>query len=216
MNYKSYAVLGLGRYGMAVADELMERGADVLVADHNERIINENAHKYTQAVIADLTDEDAIRQLSLGTMDAVIVTMAQNLEASIMCVMVAKESGVHKVIAKAENKRKSEILKKTGADQIVFPERESGRRTAFRLVSRDLIQFFDLTSDLVIAEIEPHKDWCGKTLRELALRNKYGLNVIATRKKDKVVLVDNGNAVINKGEPLLIVLSKEDLDKLER
>lgn len=214
MKEKSFAVLGLGSFGMSVADKLMERGVEVLVVDKNERLIEENAGRYTKALIADLTDEDAVRQLGLGNMDAVIVCMSHNLEASIMCIMVAKESGVHKVYAKAETKRNREILKKIGADQIVSPEHESGVRMAFQLVFRDIIQFFDLTSDLDIIEIEPHKDWCGKTLRELNLESRYKVNVIASRKGDKVQMISDSETVIKSGEPLLIVTSKENLERL--
>ena len=103
-------MLGLGKFGIGVADELMERGAEVLVVDRNERLIEQHAGKYTQAVIADLADVEQIKELGLGNMDAVIVSMAQDLEASIMCVMIARESGVHRIIAKAENTRKGEIL----------------------------------------------------------------------------------------------------------
>ena len=216
MRQKTFAVLGLGRFGTGVANQLMERGAEVLVVDKNERLIEENAHRYTQAVIADLTDTDEIRQLGLGTMDAVIVCMSQSLEASIMCVMVAKESGVHRVIAKAETRRKGEILKKVGADRIVFPELESGARTAFQLMFHDVVQFFDLSSDLVIVEIEPPREWCGKTLYELDLRKKSGINVIAYRKEGKVYDFGSGDMVIGKQESLLIVTTKENFEKLEK
>ena len=216
MKTKTFAVLGLGRFGMGVADELMDKGAEVLAVDRDERLIEENARKYTQAVIADLTDADEIRQLGLGSMDAVIVAMSENLEASIMCVMIAKESGVHRVIAKAGNRRKGEILKKVGADQIVFPEQESGIRTASQLMFHDVLRFFDLTSDLVIVEMEPRREWCGKTLCELDLRKRYGINVIAFQKEDKVFDVSSENMMIQKGETLLIVMTKENLDKFEK
>ena len=216
MKTKTFAVLGLGRFGMGVVDELMDKGAEVLAVDRDERLIEENARKYTQAVIADLTDADEIRQLGLGSMDAVIVAMSENLEASIMCVMIAKESGVHRVIAKAGNRRKGEILKKVGADQIVFPEQESGIRTASQLMFHDVLRFFDLTSDLVIVEMEPRREWCGKTLCELDLRKRYGINVIAFQKEDKVFDVSSENMMIQKGETLLIVMTKENLDKFEK
>ena len=215
MKKKAFAVLGLGRFGMGVADGLMERGAEVLVADKNRRIIEQNAHKYTQAVIADLADVDEIKELGLGNMDVIIVSMAQDLEASIMCVMVAKENGVHRIIAKAENKRKGEILKKVGATQVIYPERESGIRTAFQLMSRDILQFFDLSSDLVFVEMEPRKEWDGKKISDLELRSKYGINVIAIRRGEKVQTVINLDTVIRKEEPLLTVISKEHLEKLE-
>ena len=199
MKQKAFAVLGLGSFGMGAANELIE----------------ENAKRFTQAVIADLTDPEAIGQLGLGSMDAVIVDMSQDLEASIMCVMVAKEKGVHRVIAKAENKRKSDILKKVGADQIVFPEQESGTRTAFQLMFPDILRFFDLTSDLVIVEMQPREEWCGRTLLELELRKKHGINVIAFRRGDKVYDVRSESDMIRSGESMLIVTSKENLEKLE-
>ena len=214
MKRKAYAVLGLGRYGMGVADELMRRGAEVLVADKDERRIEQNAWKYTQAVIADLSDTDEIRKLGLGNMDAVIVSMGQDLEASIMCVMVAKECGVHKIISKAESRRKGEILKKVGATQVVFPEWESGSRTAFQLMSRDILQFFDLSSDLVFVEMEPFKEWDGKTISQLNLRSKYGINVVAVRVGEKVQPVTSLDIVVRRGEPLLVVISKDKLDEL--
>lgn len=215
MKQKAFAVLGLGSFGMGAANELMERGAEVLVVDRNERLIEENAKRFTQAVIADLTDPEAIGQLGLGSMDAVIVDMSQDLEASIMCVMVAKEKGVHRVIAKAENKRKSDILKKVGADQIVFPEQESGTRTAFQLMFPDILRFFDLSSDLVIVEMQPREEWCGRTLLELELRKKHGINVIAFRRGDKVYDVRSESDMIRSGESMLIVMTKDNLETLE-
>lgn len=215
MKQKAFAVLGLGSFGMGAANELMERGAEVLVVDRNERLIEENAKRFTQAVIADLTDPEAIGQLGLGSMDAVIVDMSQDLEASIMCVMVAKEKGVHRVIAKAENRRKSDILKKVGADQIVFPEQESGTRTAFQLMFPDILRFFDLTSDLVIVEMQPREEWCGRTLLELELRKKHGINVIAFRRGDKVYDVRSESDIIQSGESMLIVTTKDKLERLE-
>ena len=209
-------MLGLGKFGTGVADELMERGAEVLVVDRNERLIEQHAGKYTQAVIADLADVEQIKELGLGNMEAVIVSMAQDLEASIMCVMIARESGVHRIIAKAENTRKGEILKKVGATQIIYPEQESGARTALQLMSRDILQFFDLSSDLVFVEMIPRKEWEGKVLSELKLRPRYGINVVAVRKSEKVQPVNNPDIVIRKEEPLLIVISKEQLEKLER
>ena len=216
MNKKAFAVLGLGKFGIGVADELMERGAEVLVVDRNERLIEQHAGKYTQAVIADLADVEQIKELGLGNMEAVIVSMAQDLEASIMCVMIARENGVHRIIAKAENTRKGEILKKVGATQIIYPEQESGARTALQLMSRDILQFFDLSSDLVFVEMIPRKEWEGKVLSELKLRPRYGINVVAVRKGEKVQPVNNPDIVIRKEEPLLIVISKEQLEKLEQ
>ncbi len=218
MNRKTFAVLGLGKFGRGVADGLAERGAEVLAVDKDERVVEQNASKYTQAIIADLTDSDEIQQLGLENMDAVIIGMSENLEASIMCVMAARECGVKKIIAKVESQRKGEILKKIGATDIVYPERESGTRTAFRLLSRDIMQFFDLSSDLVFVEMVPLKEWDGRKLSELELRVRHGINVIAVRRGEKVHPITHFDAkemVIHREEPLLIVISREELDKLE-
>ena len=215
MRTKTFAVLGLGNFGMGVADELMEKGAEVLVADIDEQLIEENASRYTQAVIADLSNVDEIRQLGLGNMDAVIVCMSQDLEASIMCVMVAKEEGAHRVIAKAENKRKSEVLKKVGADQIVFPEKESGTRVAFQLISGEILKFFELTGNLVVAEIKPRKDWYDKTLSELNLRNGYGINVLAIYQGDKVYEASRADTIVRSGDLLMVMTTKEKLEEFE-
>ena len=215
MKLKTFAVLGLGKYGKGVADELMNRGAEVLVVDRDEELIRQYAGRYTQAVAADLTDVNAIRELGLGSMDAVIVTMAQNLEACIMCVMIAKESGVRTVIVKAETPRKGEILQRIGADRVVFPERESGIRTAFRLMSHDVIQFFDLSSELFFVEMVPKDAWVGHTLAELNLRSRHGINVIAARRGLSVEIVNDPSTVVKKDEPLLIVVEKKALEALD-
>ena len=139
---KSIAVLGLGRYGQFLADALCRQGADVLVADDDEEIIQRFAPMVSCAVKADLNEPGAIRNLGLNDVDTVVVSMGSSLESSIMCVMVAKEMGIPHVIAKAASLRMGDILRRVGADEIVYPEKESAEATARRLLSSDFIEFF--------------------------------------------------------------------------
>ena len=213
MKQKSFAVLGLGKYGYGVAKELMNRGAQVLVADKRPEIIEQTPREFTEAVNADLSDPKAIRELGLGAMDAVIVAMATDLEASIMCVMLAKEAGVHRVIAKAETDRKGDILKRVGADEIIYPERESGMRTAFQLMVRDVFQFIGLSSDLYMIEMLPKPEWVGRRLADLNIRSTQGINVIAIRHENTVRAVKDPYITIEKEDSLLIVITKQDLDR---
>ena len=177
----SIAVLGMGRFGQFLTAALSRDGADVLIADNDEETIRKYANLVSCAVKADLNDPEVIRGLGLSGVDTVVVAMGSSLDASIMCVMVAKELGVHRVIAKAASLRMGEILRRVGADEIIYPEKESAELTARRLMSSDFLDFFNLGSELCVFSMKPKKDWIGKTLRELRLRDRYQLNVMAIR-----------------------------------
>ena len=180
---KAYAVLGLGRFGKALALELAASGMEVLAADSSEKLVEQVADYTTQALIADLRDEDALRGLGLHNMDGVAVCMSESLEASIMCIMVAKELEVPQVVAKAPDRRTGQIFKKLGADKVIYPEEETGIRTAHMMMSANLLQFHDISSDIRLVEVRPKKEWIGKCLRELELRNRHGMNVVAISTK---------------------------------
>lgn len=194
---KSIAVLGLGRFGQFLTAELSRNGADVLIADADEETVHRFANQVSCAVKADLTDPEVIRGLGFSGVDTVVVSMGSSLDASIMCVMVAKELGVPYVIAKAASLRMGEILRRVGADEIIYPEKESAELTAKRLLSSDFLEFFDLGSELCVFSMKPKKEWVGKTLRELKLRDRCQLNVMAIR--------ENGvtSATMDPDQPLI-------------
>ncbi len=181
---KSIAILGMGRFGQFLAEELSKNGADVLIADNDEKIVNQYSGIVSDAVIADLTDTRSIKNIGLSGMDLVIVTMGSSLEASILCVMVAKECGVPRVIAKAASDRMGEILRLVGADEIIYPEKESALQNAHKILSANFLEYFSLDEDLCIINMRPKAEWIGKSLSELRLRNRYGINVVAIREKD--------------------------------
>ena len=135
---KTYAVFGLGRYGTAVAKELVENGIEVIAVDSDERIVNDSVAYLPVCKCADVTDAEVISRLGIGNVDTVIVCMAGNLEASVMAVTLCKEAGVKTVIAKCANEMHQKILLRVGADQVVFPENESGIRLAKNLLGIDI------------------------------------------------------------------------------
>ena len=179
---KSIAVLGLGKYGRSLADALYKMGADVTVADIDEEIIRDFSSRSTQAVVADLTNEEEVLALGLKDMDVVVIAMGSNLSASIMCIAVAKEQEVPLVVAKAPTQRAGSIFKKVGADRVIDPETESGKRSARILLSSSVLDFFEIDDNLDIVEIRVQPEWIGKNLIELHLRRHYGINVIALKK----------------------------------
>ena len=182
---KSVAVLGLGKYGRSLSENLYRMGTDVLTVDRNETLIDEFADKCTSAVCADLADEDEVVSLGLKDMDIVVTAMGNSLAASIMSVTVAKEQGVPLVVAKASSDRMASILKKVGADRIIDPEGEGGGRSARILMSSVFKDFYELDENMCLIEMLPKKEWIGKNLEELDLRKKEELNVAAARKENK-------------------------------
>ncbi len=211
---KTYAVFGLGRYGLAVAKELVDNGKEVVAVDYNQKIINDVASYIPICMCADVTDEEVISRLGIGGIDTVIVCMANNLEASVMAITLCKEAGVKNVIAKCANEMHQKILLNVGADQVVFPEKESGTRLAKNLLSSGFIDMVSLSKDVSIIEIDVKKEWFGKNLIELNLRKNYGLNIVAI-KKDDIVSVDiNPEIVLDNEMTLIVIANTTKLEKL--
>lgn len=210
----SIAVLGMGRFGQFLTAALSRDGADVLIADNDEETIRKYANLVSCAVKADLNDPEVIRGLGLSGVDTVVVAMGSSLDASIMCVMVAKELGVPRVIAKAASLRMGEILRRVGADEIIYPEKESAELTARRLMSSDFLDFFNLGSELSVFSMKPKKDWIGKSLRELRLRDRYQLNVIAIRENGRTSATMDPDQPIDAHSEIFAVAKQDDMDRI--
>ena len=176
---KSIAVLGLGNYGMSLAKEMYDMGADVLAVDKDEEKVKEISGFCTEAVCIDLSSEEEIGTLDLKNMDIVVCAMGRNLAASIMAVTVCKEQNVPTVMAKSSSKRMSSILKKVGADKVIIPEAENGIRTARIITSDTFLDYFQVDENLCMIEMSPAPDWVGQSLADLDLRKKYRINIVA-------------------------------------
>lgn len=212
---KTYAVFGLGRYGVAVARELVSNGAEVIAVDLDERIVNAAADELPVCKCADITDPDVIRQLGIANVDVVIVAMANNLEASVLAVTLCKEIGVKTVIAKSANEMHQKILTRVGADKVVFPENESGIRLAKNLLSSGFVDMVSLARNVSMVELDVRKEWLGKNLIELNLRKKYSINVVAVRRGDAVSVDIDPHAPLKEEDNLIVIADPEKLAKLK-
>ena len=212
---KSYAVFGLGRYGIAVAKELVNNGADVLAVDIDEDIVNSAVADIPFCRCADITDPEVIKQLGISNIDVVIVAMANNLEASVMSVILCKEAGVNMVIAKCADEMQGKILCKVGADKVVYPESESGVRLAKNLLSAGMVDLIDLSEDISVIEIPVREKWVGKTLIELDLRKKYAINIIAIRNGEDILVNVDPNVQLSSEMQLVVIINKTNINKLK-
>ncbi len=212
---KSVAVIGLGRFGKKLACSLYDMGADVLAVDRNEEIVASVSGNVTYAVTADVTNPDAIKGLGIKEMDAVVVAMGSDLTSSIMAVMVTKELGVPYVMAKASDHRMGQILERVGADKIIFPEEETGLRTARTLLSDSFLEFFEIDKNLCLLEMKPKKEWVGKNLVELNLREKYKINVVAVKDNSEMRSFIDPYRPVEEETELLVILEKSDLKYLK-
>ena len=212
---KSYAVFGLGRYGIAVAKELVNNGADVLAVDIDEDIVNSAVADIPFCRCADITDPEVIKQLGISNVDVVVVAMANNLEASVMSVILCKEAGVNMVIAKCADEMQGKILCKVGADKVVYPENESGVRLAKNLLSAGMVDLIDLSDDISVIEIPVKEKWVGKTLIELDLRKKYAINIIAIRNGEDILVNIDPNVQLSSEMQLVVIINKTNINKLK-
>ena len=212
---KTYAVFGLGRYGIAVAKELVENGMEVVAVDAGQKIINDAAAYLPVCKCADVTDPEVISRLGISNIDTVIVCMAGNFEASVMAVTLCKEVGVKYVIAKCANEMQQKILLRVGADKVVFPENESGIRLAKNLLSSGFIDMLSLSNDVSVVEIDVKNEWCGKNLIELNLRKKYGFNIVAIKKNENVNVNIDPEQPLESETTLIVIANIADLGKLK-
>ena len=214
-NKKTYAVFGLGRYGLAVARELVENGAEVIAVDMDEAVVSAAALALPICKCADSTDPEVVAQLGIHNVDVVIVAMASNLEASVLAVTLCKELGVKTVIAKCANEMHQKILTRVGADQVVFPENESGIRLAKNLLSSGFVDMVSLVKNVSMIELNMRTEWIGKNLIELNLRKKYSINVVAIRNGDSVSVDVDPQEPLKENDKLIVIANTEKVAKLK-
>src|SRR5690554_1149585 len=214
---KQFLVIGLGRFGLSVAQTLVDNGHEVLGVDEEEDLVELAAERITHAVQADATEKRALLSLGAKNFDVAVIGIGQDLEASILCTMIAKEVGIPYVVAKAQNHLHGRVLEKTGADRVVFPERDMGVRVANNLVSTNILDYIELSKDYRIMEIKAPEFTHGKTLSQLKLPNKYGVNIIAIKKgPEDINVAPSAEDIIDHGDILVTVGTNSQLLKLGR
>lgn len=211
---KSFAIIGCGRFGSAVAKTLYELGNEVLAIDGDMDVVDNIAGHVTHAIQADVMDEGVLKELGLSNFDVVIVSIGTDLQASIMATLIVKELGVDKIVAKAQSELHGKVLKKIGADKVVFPERDMGVRVAHNLASNSIVDYIELSPDYSILEIEAIPRWHNKTLEELRLRNKYHVTVMAVKRNDEIEVSPGPKYQIQKGDVLVALGSTDAINDI--
>ena len=212
---KTYAVFGLGRYGLAVAEELVNSGAEVIAVDIAQDNVNNAIEKIPVCKCADIMEPEVINRLGIANIDVVIVAMASNLEASVLAVTLCKEAGVPTVIAKCGSEMHQKILSRVGADKVIFPERESGVRLAKSLMTAGLSEMIELSDNVSMVEIDVKDEWIDKTLIDLKLRKKYDINVVAIKNNNQIEISVDPTLPLTKGMQLIVIADTNKLKKLK-
>ena len=212
---KTYAVFGLGRYGRAVAEELVKNGADVIAVDRNEELVNDAAQFIPVCKCADITDPEVIDKLDIEDVDVVIIAMANSLESSVMAITLCKEAGVKTVIAKCVEEMHGKIFYRVGADKVVFPEKEAGTRLGKNLLSSGFVDIVELSKDVSMVELEMKPQWVSKNLIELNLRKKYSINVVAVLKGEEVITSIDPEMPFTENMKLIVIADTAKLEKLK-
>jgi trk system potassium uptake protein len=217
MKKKIYAVLGLGIFGSTVAKTLSEYNFDVIALDKDISCVDRVSEFVTQAVLADFTDIEQLRAIGVGDCDVAIVATGSRLEESIMAIMNLRDLGVPYILAKAKNKTYREILLKIGADKVVRPEKEMGERVAKQLLSRNVVDMIDIDDNYSVVEMHAPVKWINKSLKELELRNNYGINVLGIRKAQgaRLSISPGPDYIIEETDQLLVIAETAVFEKHE-
>ncbi|MFO7941426.1 MAG: TrkA family potassium uptake protein [Bacillota bacterium] len=209
---KEFVVIGLGRFGGSLASTLYSMGYGVMGIDADEETVNRCKESCTHVVQADATDEATLRSLGVTNFDVAVVSIGHDMQASILVTLSLKELGVPMVIAKASSEIHGKVLKRIGADQVVFPERDMGVRLANRLAVDNVVDYLEITPEVSIVEINATKDMVGKTLRQLDIRANRGINIVAIRRANHEVLVPPGpDEPLQSGDILVALGSNENV-----
>ncbi len=212
---KTYIVIGLGKFGAAVASRLYELGNEVLAIDVNAENVQRIEQNVTYAVVADARDENVLRSLGVKNYDCAIVAIGTDLAASVITTLNLKQLQVPQVICKATDETQKRALEKIGADRVLIPEREIGVKLAQMITSSSILDFIELSSEYGIAEMPTPATWVGKTLRELNVRVKYGVNIIALRTGERVDVSPAADVPLAQDAILVVVGSHEQLAKIK-
>jgi trk system potassium uptake protein len=213
---KQFVVIGLGNFGFNVARALYTQGHHVLAIDADEKKIEKIKNDVTDAISGDARDEAVLREFVSDTATAAIISLGDNMEGSVLCTMYLKEIGVRKIIVKAINDDHRKVLERIGATETIFPEREAGVRLAQRLSVPNLIEHIPLAPDFSISQIETPVSFVGKTLKDLSLPTKYGIQVIAVKDvlTDEFYVIPGAEFKIMPDSALLVIGKSDDLSRL--
>lgn len=212
MARKSFAVIGMGRFGQSVVEELIKREVDVLVIDKDPERIAKMSKIATHAVTLDTTDVQALKEVGISSIDHVIVAIGKDLQSSILTTLILKDLGVAKVTVKVQDSNHEKVVDKLGADEIIQPEQQSGKRLASKIVSDNILDYIDLNESHSFIVVNVTSKIIDSTIINLDVRNKYGINVVAIRRNGDII-IPSADDVLNENDQLLLVGKNDDLNK---
>lgn len=213
---KSYVIIGLGRFGSAMARRLSEQGCEVMAIDIHNDAVQQLSGDVTHAVVADARDKEVLKALSVADFDCAVVAIGNNLSASVLSTMNLKELGVPKVVCKAHDETEKRVLEKLGADQVVVPERDYALRLARRLASPNVLDYIELSSEYGIVEMPVPASWLGKSLKELNIRAKYGVNIIAICRGETIDVSPSAEFTFRQEDVAVMVGSENKLSAVQK
>jgi trk system potassium uptake protein TrkA len=213
---KSYVVVGLGRFGVEAAVRLCELGAEVLAMDTRNDVVQQVSGSVTHAVVADARDKEVLRALGVADFDCAIVAIGDSLTDSVLATMNLLELGVPHLVCKAYDETHSQILKKLGAHQVLIPERDQAARLARSLSSPNVLDFIELSSDYGIVELPAPKSWQGKTLKELNVRARLGVNIIAVKDGGEINVSPAADYCIDEEDIMVVLGDMIALEKVQK
>ena len=215
MKSKQFLVLGLGRFGASLAKTLCDLGQEVLAVDADEELVNDIAPHVTQAMQLDATDETLLATLGVKNFDAAIVSIGQNMRDSILVCVLLKELGVSYLVAKANDDLHAKVLRKIGADRVIFPERDMGARLARSIITPNVLELMNLSDDYQIMEIRVPDRWVGDSIIGVNVRRKYGVSILAIHRAERFLVAPAPDMHFVAGDTLLVMGKREDIERLD-
>ena len=213
---KSYVVVGLGRFGTEAAKRLCELGCEVLAVDQNSELVQQISENVTQAVVADARDKGVLRALGVADFDCAIVAIGGSLGDSVLATMNLKELGVPYVVCKAHDETHRQVLTKLGADRVVIPEQEQAGRLARSLSSPNVLEYIELSDDYGIIEVPAPAKWVGKSLKDLNVRAKLGVNIIAVKQDESINVSPGADYAIAEGDVMVVLGDTNALNAVQK
>lgn len=213
---KQFAVIGLGRFGGSICKELSKLGMEVMAIDHSPEKVDEYKDIVTHAVVANSTDETALKNLGIRNFDHVIVAIGDDIQSSILTTLMLNELGVKHITVKAQNDYHEKVLERIGAHEIVHPERDSGIRIAHHIVSKNVLDYLELSDEYSIVELIAGEKMHGKTLIDLDIRARYGINIMALKRKEDNNVSPQAHEKICRGDILIVIGADKDIDRFEK
>ncbi|MDI2589590.1 TrkA family potassium uptake protein [Psychrobacillus sp. NEAU-3TGS] len=213
---KEFVVIGLGRFGGSIVRELIDQGADVMAVDIATERVDEYATIATQAVVADTTDETVLKSLGIRNFEHVIVAIGDDIQSSILTTLMLKEIGVKKITVKAQNDYHEKVLRKIGADQVVHPERDMGIRIANNILSQNVLDYLELSDEHSIMEIKVNEKIAGKSLVDLDIRARYGINIVAIKRGNSINVSPPADENLQLNDVLIMIGADVDINRFEK